>query len=166
MHIVGNLLSLSLSLSQISSRSSDGQHSQPCHLGEQWQLQCQPASTANTGASIDHASTDAANHATNYVKHAAGTRTTTSTTTLAAQQAWRILADEASHILSLRWTNGCRRLVKGHWEETTSCAMHQQRKGSIRSTPVGWSHCRLVGCVCWSPWGARNYQLPGIQEQL
>jgi hypothetical protein len=93
MHIVGNLLSLSLSLSQISSQPADGEHSQPCCSGEQRQQQCQPASTTNTGASIDHASPDAANHATNYGKHATSSSTTISATALAVRQACRIPVD-------------------------------------------------------------------------
>jgi hypothetical protein len=76
MHIVGNLLSLSLS--QISSRSSDGQHSQLCHSREQQQEQHHPASTTNTRASVDHARPDAANDATNYGEQVASSRTTTS----------------------------------------------------------------------------------------
>jgi hypothetical protein len=156
MHIVGNhlSLSLSLSLSQISSRSLDGQHSQLCHLRER-QQQWQPATTTNTGASVVHASSDVANHATNYGEHAASARTTISLIASVAQQAWRIAVDQSSNILLLCQANGCQWLVKGHWEETTSSAMHQQRKGSIH---------RLVGRVCWSPRGTGNYQLARVQE--
>jgi hypothetical protein len=64
-----------------------------CHLGEQRQQQHQPASTTNTGASINHASIDAANHATDYDEHAASSRTTTNTIALVVRQVWRILVD-------------------------------------------------------------------------
>jgi hypothetical protein len=50
-------------------------------------------STTNTGASVDHASLDAANYATDYGQHAASTRTTTSTMTSATRQDWGIPAD-------------------------------------------------------------------------
>jgi hypothetical protein len=78
MHIVGNLISLSFPLSQISSQSIDGQHSQPWCQREQQQQQ--PASTTNTRASIDYAGSDAANYATDYGEHATGTRSAASTT--------------------------------------------------------------------------------------
>jgi hypothetical protein len=70
-----------LPLSQISSQSLDGQYSQLWRQPEQQQQQCQPASTTNTGASIDYASLDAANYATDYGEHATGVGSATSTTT-------------------------------------------------------------------------------------
>jgi hypothetical protein len=73
---------LSLSLSQISSQSLDGQHLQ--QWCQQEQQQCQPTSTSNTGASVDHESPDATNHATDYEKHAIGAGSAASATTLAA----------------------------------------------------------------------------------
>jgi hypothetical protein len=45
------------------------------------QQQCQPTSTANTGASIAYASPDATDDATDYGEHAASSRTTTNATT-------------------------------------------------------------------------------------
>jgi hypothetical protein len=70
-----------LPLSQISSQSLNGQYSQLWRHLEQQQQQCQPASTTNTGASIDYASLDAANYATDYGEHATGVGSATSTTT-------------------------------------------------------------------------------------
>jgi hypothetical protein len=84
MHIVGNLVSLSFPLSQISSQSLDGQHSQLWCQREQQQQQCQPTSTTNTRASIDYASSDAANYAIDYGEHAIGARSVASATTPAA----------------------------------------------------------------------------------
>jgi hypothetical protein len=84
MHIAGNLISLSFPLSQISSQSLDGQHSQPWCQQQQQQQQRQPASTTNTGASTNYASSDAANYATDYGEHATGTGLAASTTTPAA----------------------------------------------------------------------------------
>jgi hypothetical protein len=77
MHIVGNLLSLSLS--QISSQSLHGQHSQQWCQREQ--QQCQPASTTNTSASFDNASSDVADHAIDYGQYAARSRASASTIT-------------------------------------------------------------------------------------
>jgi hypothetical protein len=67
-------------LSQISSQSLDGQHSQPWFYQEQ-QQQRQHASTTNTRASIDYASLDAANYATDYGEHAIGAGSAASATT-------------------------------------------------------------------------------------
>jgi hypothetical protein len=63
MHIVGNLISLSSTLSQTSSQL------------------------------LDNASSDVADHATNYGQHAASPRTSASTIASAARQAWGIPAD-------------------------------------------------------------------------
>jgi hypothetical protein len=82
MYIAGNLVSLSFPLSQISSQSLDGQHSQPWCQREQ-QQQSHPTSTTNTGASIDYASSDAANYAIDYGEHATSAGTASSTTTFA-----------------------------------------------------------------------------------
>jgi hypothetical protein len=69
-------------LSQISSQSLDGQHSQPwCHHHQQQQ---QPTSITNTGAIIDYASSDVVNYATDYGEHATGARSAASATTPAA----------------------------------------------------------------------------------
>jgi hypothetical protein len=80
MHIVENLISLSSTLSQTASQLLDGQHSQPWCQREQQQQCQQPTSTTNTCASVDNASSDVADHATNYGQHAASPRTSTSTT--------------------------------------------------------------------------------------
>jgi hypothetical protein len=80
---LGILYLYPLPLSQISSQSLDGQHSQPWCQREQQQQQ-QPASTINTRASIDYASLDAANYATDYGKHATGVGSVVSATTLVA----------------------------------------------------------------------------------
>jgi hypothetical protein len=81
MHIVGNLVSLSFPLSQIYSHSLDDQHSQLWCQREQQQQQRQPASTTNTGASIDYASSDVANYAIDYGKQATGVRSAATATT-------------------------------------------------------------------------------------
>jgi hypothetical protein len=157
MHIVRNFLSLSLSLSQIFSQSLDGQYSQPCRSRERQQFQ--PASTTNTRASVAHASSDVANHAANYDEHAASIRTTTNTTTPSAGQTWRILANQASDVLSLYWTNGHRWLVEDNGKAVASWIVHQPWEGFICSASTGRTYCILVGRVCWSPRGTRNYQL-------
>jgi hypothetical protein len=46
-------------------------------------------------------SSDVGNYAIDYGEHAASTRKTTSITTPAVQQAWRIPTDQASDVLSL-----------------------------------------------------------------
>jgi hypothetical protein len=46
-----------------------------------------------TLASIDNASSDIADHATNYGQHAASSRTPASATTPALRQAWRVSED-------------------------------------------------------------------------
>jgi hypothetical protein len=54
-----------------------------CQLEQQQQQQPQrqPASTTNTGASIDYASSDVANYATDYGEQAIGARLVASATT-------------------------------------------------------------------------------------
>jgi hypothetical protein len=83
MHIVGNLVSLSFPLSQIYSHSLGDQHSQLWCQREQQQQQQQrqPASTTNTGASIDYASSDVANYAIDYGKQATSVRSAATATT-------------------------------------------------------------------------------------
>jgi hypothetical protein len=78
---LGILYLYPLPLSQISSQSLDGQHSQPWCQREQQQQQQQPTFATNTGASIDYASSDAANYATYNGEHAIGVGSATSATT-------------------------------------------------------------------------------------
>jgi hypothetical protein len=72
-----------LPLSQISSQSLDDEHSQLWCQREQ-QQQCQPASTTNTRASIDYASSNVVNYAIDYGEHAIGAGPAASVTTPAA----------------------------------------------------------------------------------
>jgi hypothetical protein len=69
---MGILYLYPLPLSQISSQSLDGQHSQPWCQREQQQQQ---------PISIDYASSDAANYATDNGEHAIGVGSATSATT-------------------------------------------------------------------------------------